>query len=141
MQPNSELSGLKSHRNNKIWLFSIQWWALQRVKRKCFRKCAWSRTKVLEMASYEIKKTCRLVVKVTYSQNVFHFGSNLKKRRQITPLSTIQLKRIWWGKWFSTFFGHWIKKWRTFWDLATFTFSTIKCRLLPACLPIYLILR
>ena len=32
------------------------------------------------MASYEIKKTCRLVVKVTYSQNIFHFGSHLKKK-------------------------------------------------------------
>ena len=32
------------------------------------------------MASYEIKKTCRLVVKVTYSQNVFHFGSNIQQK-------------------------------------------------------------
>ena len=43
-------------------------------------------------------------LKVALSQNVFHFGTNLKIRYQITILSTIHLKRRCLGLSFGTFF-------------------------------------
>ena len=51
-----------------------------------------------------------------------------KKGCQITPLSTIHLKRKYTGKWFGTFFWRFGPKWKTFWDQATFSREdNLKC--------------